>query len=153
MFHTTLKRDMLANLDDSNMSGVETHILDNTPLHITSILCKSGFCAVLHLRANYILVSFSEYHPDKHYTWLPFPAVQCNPALQNKEKGRRKKGKGDSMKRKKVYTCCDQPPPKKTTKKLYGRNVETYRDLIKRERERERERVSDLVRNMWCSEG
>lgn len=58
---------------------------------VSSGLCKSGFCAGLHLRANYILVSFDEYHPDKHYTWLPFPAAQCNPAVQqcNTQRGQR----------------------------------------------------------------
>lgn len=58
---------------------------------VSSGLCKSGFCAGLHLRANYILVSFDEYHPDKHYTWLPFPAAQCNPAVQqcNTQRGHR----------------------------------------------------------------
>lgn len=84
---------------------------------VTSILCKSGFCAVLDLRANYILVSFSEYHPDKHYTWLPFPAAQCNPSLQNRKKRRRKRGNGGregreekkkearGVQEKKVYTA------------------------------------------------
>lgn len=54
-------------------------------------LCKSWFCAGLHLRANYILVSFDEYHPDKRYTWLPFPAAECNPAVQqyNTQRGQR----------------------------------------------------------------
>lgn len=58
---------------------------------VSSGLCKSGFCAGLRLRANYILVSFDEYHPDKHYTWLPFPAAQCNPAVQqcNTQRGQR----------------------------------------------------------------
>lgn len=43
----------------------------------------------MHLRANYILVSFSEYHPDKHYTWLPFPLAHCNPSLQNRKEKKR----------------------------------------------------------------
>ncbi len=72
---------------------------------VTSVLCKSGLCVVLHLRANYILVSFSEYHPEKHYTWLPFPAAQCNPSLQNRKKRSRKteqrQKKGAKSKRKK----------------------------------------------------
>lgn len=58
---------------------------------VSSGLCKSWFCAGLHLRANYILVSFDEYHPDKRYTWLPFPAAHCNPAVQqcNTQRGQR----------------------------------------------------------------
>lgn len=58
---------------------------------VSSGLCKSWFCAGLHLRANYILVSFDEYHPDKRYTWLPFPAAMCNPAVQqcNTQRGQR----------------------------------------------------------------
>lgn len=48
-----------------------------------SVLCKSGLCVVLHLRAYYRLVSLSEDHPDEHYTWLPFPPAHCNP-LKNR---------------------------------------------------------------------
>lgn len=84
------KCSLTKNLYHSYLSGAPTHILDNPHFYprVTSILCKSGLCVVLHLRANYILVSFSEYHPDKHYTWLPFPAAQCNPSLQKKTERR-----------------------------------------------------------------
>lgn len=84
------KCSLTMNLYHSYLSGAPTHILDNPHFYprVTSILCKSELCVVLHLRANYILVSFSEYHPDKHYTWLPFPAAQCNPSLHKKKRKR-----------------------------------------------------------------
>lgn len=127
-------------------SNTYSHILDNPRFYprVTSILCKSGLCVVLHLRANYILVSFSEYHPDKHYTWLPFPAAQCNPSLQKKKKNRKKRRrKRDtetergvkrererrserSSREEKVY--IDQ---KRKRKKRICQNVESSTDLIK----------------------
>lgn len=74
-----MKWHILAESSDPDTGAAIT--LQIHPL-VSSGLCKSGFCAGLHLRANYILVSFDEYHPDKRYTWLPFPAAQCNPAVQ-----------------------------------------------------------------------
>lgn len=86
-----MKWRALAEASDSYLSVAGT--LEKSTFHplVSSGLCKSWFCAGLHLRANYILVSFDEYHPDKRYTWLPFPAAQCNPAVQqcNTQRGQR----------------------------------------------------------------
>ena len=131
------------NLYHSYLSGAPTHILDNPHFYprVTSILCKSGLCVVLHLRANYILVSFSEYHPDKHYTWLPFPAAQCNPSLQkkNRKKRRRKRDteteRGVKRERKKKREEFKRGKSlhrsKKKRKKRICQNVEWSTDLIK----------------------
>lgn len=86
-----MKWRALAEASDSYSSVAGT--LEKSTFHplVSSGLCKSWFCAGLHLRANYILVSFDEYHPDKRYTRLPFPAAQCNPAVQqcNTQRGQR----------------------------------------------------------------
>lgn len=55
---------------------------------ITSTLYTGRLCVALHPRANYILVSFGEIHPDKHCTWLPFPPAHSNPSLWRGERGR-----------------------------------------------------------------
>lgn len=80
-----IKQNTLTNLDNFCLILVRSWLPVLILPHLTRILCKNPICDVLRLRANYKLVSFSDYHPDEDFTWLPFPAAYCNPSLPNRE--------------------------------------------------------------------